>query len=120
MSPHIFAVAHRAYWRMLMQRQDQAIVPLGRSNTGKTAACQSILEYLVATVGSVDNRVTGRTCSGQPPPTQQPSNPTSPHGQREGVLRDTPAFSRMFWLCSGEDPGHVHGAQSLWHSTCWA
>ncbi|KAM3826243.1 unconventional myosin-XVIIIb [Vipera latastei] len=58
MSPHIFAVAHRAYWRMLMQRQDQAIVPLGRSNTGKTAACQSILEYLVATAGSVDNRVT--------------------------------------------------------------
>ncbi|KAL7986569.1 hypothetical protein Chor_012852, partial [Crotalus horridus] len=58
MSPHIFAVAHRAYWRMLMQRQDQAIVPLGRSNTGKTAACQSILEYLVTTAGSVDNRVT--------------------------------------------------------------
>ncbi|XP_026541266.1 unconventional myosin-XVIIIb [Notechis scutatus] len=58
MSPHIFAVAQRAYWGMLAQRQDQAIVALGRSNTGKTTACQNILEYLVATAGSVDNRVT--------------------------------------------------------------
>uniref|UniRef100_A0A8C5SXL0 Myosin XVIIIB n=1 Tax=Laticauda laticaudata TaxID=8630 RepID=A0A8C5SXL0_LATLA len=58
MSPHIFAVAQRAYWDMLAQRQDQAIVALGRSNTGKTTACQNILEYLVATAGSVDNRVT--------------------------------------------------------------
>ncbi|ETE66062.1 hypothetical protein L345_08161, partial [Ophiophagus hannah] len=57
MSPHIFAVAQRAYWGMLAQRQDQAIVALGRSNTGKTTACQNILEYLVATAGSVDNRV---------------------------------------------------------------
>uniref|UniRef100_A0A670ZYD6 Myosin motor domain-containing protein n=1 Tax=Pseudonaja textilis TaxID=8673 RepID=A0A670ZYD6_PSETE len=58
MSPHVFAVAQRAYWGMLAQRQDQAIVALGRSNTGKTTACQDILEHLVATAGSVDNRVT--------------------------------------------------------------
>lgn len=68
MSPHLFAVAQRAYWGLLAQRQDQAIVALGRSNTGKTTACQNILEYLVATAGSVANRVTGRPCSGQPPP----------------------------------------------------
>ncbi|XP_060537758.1 unconventional myosin-XVIIIb-like isoform X3 [Pantherophis guttatus] len=58
MSPHLFAVAQRAYWGLLAQRQDQAIVALGRSNTGKTTACQNILEYLVATAGSVDSRVT--------------------------------------------------------------
>ncbi|XP_058014464.1 unconventional myosin-XVIIIb [Ahaetulla prasina] len=58
MSPHLFAVAQRAYWSLLAQRQDQAIVALGRSNTGKTTACQDILEYLVATAGSLDNRVT--------------------------------------------------------------
>uniref|UniRef100_A0A8C6XLM2 Myosin XVIIIB n=1 Tax=Naja naja TaxID=35670 RepID=A0A8C6XLM2_NAJNA len=52
MSPHIFAVAQRAYWGMLAQRQDQTIMALGRSNTGKTTACQNILEYLVATAGS--------------------------------------------------------------------
>ncbi|XP_063000028.1 unconventional myosin-XVIIIb [Elgaria multicarinata webbii] len=56
--PHIFSVAQRAYWGMLVQRQDQAVVPLGRSNAGKTTCCQNVLEYLVATAGSVDNRVT--------------------------------------------------------------
>ncbi|XP_077776126.1 unconventional myosin-XVIIIb isoform X4 [Podarcis muralis] len=58
LSPHIFSVAQRAYWRMLMQRQDQTIMPLGRNNSGKTTCCQNSLEYLVATVGSMDNRVT--------------------------------------------------------------
>uniref|UniRef100_A0A670ZYB1 Myosin motor domain-containing protein n=1 Tax=Pseudonaja textilis TaxID=8673 RepID=A0A670ZYB1_PSETE len=63
--PHLVALrthqptsSQRAYWGMLAQRQDQAIVALGRSNTGKTTACQDILEHLVATAGSVDNRVT--------------------------------------------------------------
>ncbi|XP_066466082.1 LOW QUALITY PROTEIN: unconventional myosin-XVIIIb [Tiliqua scincoides] len=57
-SPHITAVAQRAYWSMLTQRQDQAILPLGRSGAGKTTCCQNALEYLVALAGSVDNRVT--------------------------------------------------------------
>lgn len=60
MAPHIFSVAQRAYWSLLMQRQDQAIVPLGRSGAGKTTCCLQALEYLVATAGSLDNRVTGR------------------------------------------------------------
>ncbi|XP_033030433.1 unconventional myosin-XVIIIb [Lacerta agilis] len=58
LSPHIFSVTQRAYWCMLMQRQDQTIMPLGRNNAGKTTCCQNTLEYLVATVGSMDNRVT--------------------------------------------------------------
>ncbi|KAM9281004.1 unconventional myosin-XVIIIb [Morus bassanus] len=55
--PHICSVAQRAYRSLLMQRQDQAIVPLGRSGAGKTMCCQSALEYLVGTAGSVDGRV---------------------------------------------------------------
>ncbi|KAL8179980.1 UNVERIFIED_CONTAM: Unconventional myosin-XVIIIb, partial [Gekko kuhli] len=58
MPPHIFSVAQRAYWSMLMQRQDQTILPLGRSGAGKTSCCLQALEYLVATAGSLDNRVT--------------------------------------------------------------
>ncbi|NXJ77140.1 MY18B protein, partial [Trogon melanurus] len=58
MPPHICSVAQRAYRNLLLQRQDQAIVPLGRSGAGKTTACQSALEYLVGTAGSVDGRVT--------------------------------------------------------------
>ncbi|XP_032562028.1 unconventional myosin-XVIIIb [Chiroxiphia lanceolata] len=55
--PHISSLAHRAYRNLLMQRQDQAIVPLGRSGAGRTKCCQSALEYLVGTAGSVDGRV---------------------------------------------------------------
>ncbi|XP_056374046.1 unconventional myosin-XVIIIb [Hyla sarda] len=58
MPPHICAVAQKAYWNMLTQRQDQTIVPLGRSSAGKTTCCQTALEYLVEAAGSVDNRVT--------------------------------------------------------------
>ncbi|GAB0197100.1 unconventional myosin-XVIIIb [Grus japonensis] len=57
MPPHICSVAQRAYRNLLMQRQDQAIVPLGCSGAGKTTCCQSALEYLVGAAGSVDGRV---------------------------------------------------------------
>ncbi|NWV30218.1 MY18B protein, partial [Origma solitaria] len=56
--PHICSLAHRAYRNLLMQRQDQAIVPLGHSGAGRTQCCQSALEYLVGTAGSLDGRVT--------------------------------------------------------------
>ncbi|XP_074869174.1 unconventional myosin-XVIIIb isoform X2 [Carettochelys insculpta] len=55
--PHICAMAQRAYWALLMNRQDQALVPLGRSGAGKTTCCQGALEYLVGAARSVDNRV---------------------------------------------------------------
>ncbi|NXX22262.1 MY18B protein, partial [Podargus strigoides] len=57
MPPHICSVAQRAYRNLLMQRQDQAIVPLGRSGAGKTTCCQSALEHLVGTAGSLEGRV---------------------------------------------------------------
>ncbi|XP_066460005.1 unconventional myosin-XVIIIb [Eleutherodactylus coqui] len=58
MPPHICSVAQKAYWNMLTQRQDQTVVPLGRSSAGKTTCCQTALEYLVDAAGSVNNRVT--------------------------------------------------------------
>lgn len=64
MPPHIFSVAQRAYWSMLMQRQDQTIMPLGRSGAGKTSCCMQALEYLVATAGSLEDRVTGMPSRG--------------------------------------------------------
>ncbi|XP_074410445.1 unconventional myosin-XVIIIb isoform X2 [Zonotrichia albicollis] len=56
--PHICSLAHRAYRNLLLQRQDQAIVPLGHSGAGRTHCCQRALEYLVGTAGSLDGRVT--------------------------------------------------------------
>ncbi|XP_053325374.1 unconventional myosin-XVIIIb [Spea bombifrons] len=58
MPPHICAVAQKAYWNMLTQRQDQAILPMGRSSSGKSSCCQDALEYLAEAAGSVDNLVT--------------------------------------------------------------
>uniref|UniRef100_UPI00398F2618 unconventional myosin-XVIIIb-like isoform X2 n=1 Tax=Pristiophorus japonicus TaxID=55135 RepID=UPI00398F2618 len=58
MPPHIFAVAQRAYWNMLIHRKDQSIVPLGWSGAGKTTSCQCALEYIVGTAGSVGTTVT--------------------------------------------------------------
>ncbi|XP_028904971.1 unconventional myosin-XVIIIb [Ornithorhynchus anatinus] len=55
--PHVCSLAQGAYWAMLGQRRDQAIVPLGRSGSGKTATCQQALEHLVGFAGSVDGRL---------------------------------------------------------------
>ncbi|NXL56816.1 MY18A protein, partial [Chordeiles acutipennis] len=51
-SPHIYAVAQNAYRSMLMSRQDQAIVLLGASGSGKTTNCQYLVQYLATIAGS--------------------------------------------------------------------
>ncbi|XP_016158425.1 PREDICTED: unconventional myosin-XVIIIa isoform X3 [Ficedula albicollis] len=51
-SPHIYAVAQAAYRSMLMSRQDQAIVLLGASGSGKTINCQHLVQYLATIAGS--------------------------------------------------------------------
>ncbi|XP_014808714.1 PREDICTED: unconventional myosin-XVIIIa isoform X16 [Calidris pugnax] len=51
-SPHIYAVAQAAYRSMLMNRQDQAIVLLGASGSGKTTNCQHLVQYLATIAGS--------------------------------------------------------------------
>ncbi|XP_065503535.1 unconventional myosin-XVIIIa isoform X8 [Caloenas nicobarica] len=52
MSPHIYAVAQAAYRSMLMNRQDQAVVLLGASGSGKTTNCQHLVQYLATIAGS--------------------------------------------------------------------
>lgn len=62
MSPHIYAVAQAAYRTMLMSRQDQSVVLLGSSGSGKTTCCQHLIQYLATTAGS-----TGKVFSGECP-----------------------------------------------------
>ncbi|XP_074869502.1 unconventional myosin-XVIIIa isoform X4 [Carettochelys insculpta] len=52
MSPHIYAVAQAAYRAMLMSRQDQSVVLLGSSGSGKTTSCQHLVQYLATIAGS--------------------------------------------------------------------
>nr|KAF6457704.1 myosin XVIIIA [Rousettus aegyptiacus] len=57
MAPHIYAVAQTAYRAMLMSRQDQSIVLLGGSGSGKTTSCQHLVQYLATIAGTSGNKV---------------------------------------------------------------
>lgn len=61
MPPHIYAAAQIAYRQMLSTRQDQSIVLLGRSGSGKTANARHLLHYLTATAGTINSLLTGRS-----------------------------------------------------------
>ncbi|XP_027622916.1 unconventional myosin-XVIIIa isoform X3 [Tupaia chinensis] len=57
MAPHIYAVAQTAYRAMLMSRQDQSIILLGGSGSGKTTSCQHLVQYLATIAGTSGNKV---------------------------------------------------------------
>ncbi|XP_045080293.1 unconventional myosin-XVIIIa isoform X3 [Coregonus clupeaformis] len=59
-APHIYGVAQSAYRNLLTTRQDQSIVLLGKSGSGKTTNCQHLVQYLVTIAGS-----TGKTFSAE-------------------------------------------------------
>nr|XP_054586613.1 unconventional myosin-XVIIIa isoform X6 [Nothobranchius furzeri] len=53
-APHIYSMAQSAYRNLLTTRQDQSIVLLGKSGSGKTTNCQHIIQYLVTVAGSTN------------------------------------------------------------------
>uniref|UniRef100_A0A3Q3ICT7 Myosin XVIIIAa n=1 Tax=Monopterus albus TaxID=43700 RepID=A0A3Q3ICT7_MONAL len=53
-APHIYSMAQAAYRNLLTTRQDQSIVLLGKSGSGKTTNCQHIIQYLATTAGSTN------------------------------------------------------------------
>ncbi|XP_029339953.1 unconventional myosin-XVIIIa isoform X11 [Mus caroli] len=57
MAPHIYAVAQTAYRAMLMSRQDQSIVLLGSSGSGKTTSFQHLVQYLATIAGTSGTKV---------------------------------------------------------------
>ncbi|XP_045629568.1 unconventional myosin-XVIIIa isoform X3 [Ursus americanus] len=57
MAPHIYAVAQTAYRAMLMSRQDQSVILLGGSGSGKTTSCQHLVQYLATIAGTSGNKV---------------------------------------------------------------
>ncbi|XP_047564554.1 unconventional myosin-XVIIIa isoform X13 [Lutra lutra] len=56
-APHIYAVAQTAYRAMLMSRQDQSVILLGASGSGKTTSCQHLVQYLATIAGTSGNKV---------------------------------------------------------------
>ncbi|XP_062445731.1 unconventional myosin-XVIIIb [Rhea pennata] len=55
--PPLRAAAQRAYGSLLLRRQDQAVLALGRRGAGKTACCRGVLECLAAAGGCADGAV---------------------------------------------------------------
>ncbi|XP_029303597.1 LOW QUALITY PROTEIN: unconventional myosin-XVIIIa-like [Cottoperca gobio] len=53
-APHIYSMAQAAYRNLLTTRQDQSIVLLGKSGSGKTTNSQHIIQYLVTIAGSTN------------------------------------------------------------------
>uniref|UniRef100_A0A667YGT7 Myosin XVIIIAa n=1 Tax=Myripristis murdjan TaxID=586833 RepID=A0A667YGT7_9TELE len=53
-APHIYSIAQCAYRNLLTTRQDQSIVLLGKSGSGKTTNCQHLVQYLVTIAGSTN------------------------------------------------------------------
>uniref|UniRef100_A0A8C5H6E4 Unconventional myosin-XVIIIa-like n=1 Tax=Gouania willdenowi TaxID=441366 RepID=A0A8C5H6E4_GOUWI len=53
-APHIYGMAQSAYRNLLTTRQDQSIVLLGKSGSGKTTNCQHIIQYLITIAGSTN------------------------------------------------------------------
>ncbi|KAM9780792.1 unconventional myosin-XVIIIa-like isoform X3 [Syngnathus typhle] len=53
-APHIYSMAQSAYWKLLTTRQDQSVILLGKSGSGKTTNCQHIIQYLVTIAGSTN------------------------------------------------------------------
>ncbi|XP_010771210.1 uncharacterized protein [Notothenia coriiceps] len=53
-APHIYSMAQAAYRNLLTTRQDQSIVLLGKSGSGKTTNCQHIIQYLISVAGSTN------------------------------------------------------------------
>lgn len=99
-SPHIYAVAQAAYRSMLMSRQDQAVVLLGASGSGKTTNCQHLVQYLATIAGS-----TGKVFSGECSP-RGPLPP--PHAPRFAVTVLLSHSSRRVHAA-----GHAHPTAPL-------
>lgn len=60
-APHIYGTAQAAYRHLLTTRQDQSIVLLGKSGSGKTTNCQHIIQYLLTIAGSTNKTFSGRS-----------------------------------------------------------
>ena len=54
MPPHIFAAGQQAYRSLMVTRNDQSLILMGLSGSGKTFNARYLLRYL-ATIGQLEN-----------------------------------------------------------------
>lgn len=95
-APHIYGTAQAAYRHLLTTRQDQSIILLGKSGSGKTTNCQHVIQYLLTIAGS-----TNKTFSGW-------SN------WAKFQVGNTMVRWLFFVVCSREMAGSLHCVRSIW------
>ena len=97
-APHIYAMAQTAYRSLLTTRQDQSVVLLGKSGSGKTTNAQHLVQYLVTIAGSPS-----RTFSGE--------SGRSPRGAvRDGTTGDSRGVPPGSWR---NPPNQAHSIRPL-------
>lgn len=112
-SPHIYAVAQAAYRSMLMSRQDQAIVLLGASGSGKTTNCQHLVQYLATIAGSTGKVFSGESPAGRGVPLSCSHTPlalrSQPHSGRTRARGAVTVSRRCLCRAPGGCCGAEHG-----------
>lgn len=69
--PALAALVKRVHVSMVGSRRDHSVCAVGRSGTGKTAACQAFTHALLRQAGTA-----GENMSGKPTPTDSGPSPT--------------------------------------------